>query len=97
MPLLDTLTGGFSQDGFSLDGVLGGVGTQLEGVNPAGPEIDTGSLGGIAGRLAQADPGAIGGALEEVLAASRARRAWACPTSVRSCSRSRACSAPPGR
>ncbi len=68
MALLDTLTGGFSEGGFSLDGALGAVGSQLTGVDPAGPEIDTGSLDGIAGRLAQADPGAIGGALEGVLA-----------------------------
>ena len=67
MALLDTLTGGFSEGGFSLDGALGGVGSQLASVDPAGPEIDTGSLDGIAGRLGEADPGAIGGALEGVL------------------------------
>jgi hypothetical protein len=70
MALLDTLTGGFSQGGFSLDGALGDVGSQLQGVNPAGPDLDTGSLDGIAGRLTQADPGVIGDALQGVLSAA---------------------------
>ena len=63
MALLDTLTGGFAQGGFSLEGTVGGLKTGLGAVQPAGASLDTDALGGVTDRLGQADLGPIGGAV----------------------------------
>jgi hypothetical protein len=68
MSLIDTLTGGFSQGGFELDGTMAGLRTQLDGVQPPAAGLDTAGLDGIAGRLGQADVGSIDGAVQGVLA-----------------------------
>ena len=66
MALLDTLTGGFTQGGFSLDGTVGGAKTDLDAVTPAGASLDAGAIGGVAGRLGQAVLGPIGDAVSGI-------------------------------
>jgi hypothetical protein len=68
MALLDTLTTGFSQGGFSLDTTMAGVKTDLEQVKPSGASLDQGEIGRIGDRLGQADLGPIGGAVQTVAA-----------------------------
>src|SRR5438093_13397685 len=63
MALLDTLTGGFTEGGFTLDGCLGGVKTDLDAVTPTGASLDAEAIGGVAARLGQADLGPIGEAV----------------------------------
>ena len=97
MALLDTLTGGFSQGGFSLDGAVGDVGTQLGGVDPG----RAGARHGEPRRDRRPPrPGRSGRDRRRARGSPRRRgprRRRPARRRRSSCGRSRACSAPPGR
>ena len=65
--LVDTLEGSFTSGGFSLDSVVGGLGTAANGVAPHGVTLDQGALGQIGQQLHHADFGPIGSTVTGVL------------------------------
>ena len=55
MALLDTLTGGFTEGGFSLTGTVGTLDSSVGDIDPESPGIDEGGLGRIGDLLAGVD------------------------------------------
>src|SRR6185295_3412467 len=72
MPLVGTLESSFGQDGFSLDGEVGALGTSIGGIAPRGATLDSSALGSIAGRIGGVDLGAISTAAGSVAGTAQA-------------------------
>jgi hypothetical protein len=65
--LIDTLESSFTSGGFSLDSVVGGLGTAANGVAPQGVSLDQGALGQIGQQLHQANFSSIGSTVTGVV------------------------------
>ena len=68
MALLDTLSGAFTEGGFSLTGTVGTLDSSVGDIDPESPGIDEGGLGRIGDLLAGVDLGVIGTAVRTTTA-----------------------------